>query len=100
MKARVLPGEKTKWLNSSIPRQHSPAYSAGRHGDDKLHKDVLFSVAVRAILLHWLFVFICIVWILLCGNYGDVIFMLRLEEKAHRVKKALLADVDSLHVNV
>lgn len=56
--------------------------------DDKLHKDVLFLMAVRAILLHCLFVFICIVWILLCGNYGDVIFMFRLEEKTHRVKKS------------
>lgn len=44
-------------------------------------------------------VFICVVFILLCGAHDYVIFMFCLKEKTQQMKK-LFADLDSLRVNV
>lgn len=95
MKEGVLPGEKTKWLNPSIPRQHSPAYSAGIRRKRDRNESLLWGhfilMAVRAILLHRFYLY-C--FILLCGVYDYVIFMFFPKEEPCQKLFA-----HSLHVN-
>lgn len=95
MKERVLPGEKTKWLNPSIPRQHSPAYSAGIRRERDRNESLLWGrfilMAARAMLLHRFYLY-C--FILLCGVYDYVLFMFFPKEEP---RQKLFAH--SLHVH-